>query len=103
MLSKNSIAFRISSNKIAAGICKKLGRAITATSANITGQAPAYSGRMAFEIFSRSADAVIDAGTLPKAKASTIFDCNSKKILRAGTISEKKINSVLKKMHTRRQ
>lgn len=96
-LSKGSIAFRISGNKVATDLCKKFGSAITATSANISGQAPAYSGQKAFEIFSGSADAVIDAGVLPGERASTIFDCRSGKILRAGPVGGKEINSILKK------
>jgi len=94
-LSGKGMAFRISSNKIANDLCKKLGNAITATSANIHSEEPIYLGKGAIEKFVNKVDLIIDAGTLPKRKASTLYDVKSRKVLREGPVKEKEIERTL--------
>lgn len=96
ILAKESIAFRISSHKIAEGLTKKLGKAITATSANVTGEKPCYSAEEIVHTIGNDVDLLIDYGKLPKRKASTLFDVRQKKVLRQGKISEKQIEKALK-------
>jgi L-threonylcarbamoyladenylate synthase len=93
--SKQTLAWRISSNPIARRLSAKLGKPITATSANLSGKRPIYDPR-ALEIFKGKVDIIIDAGNLPKRKVSTIFDVQRKKILRRGPITKAQILKILK-------
>lgn len=89
------IAIRVPDNKIAQMISKKLGRPITSTSANISGQPECYS---AAEFLNQAIgqkflpDLILDAGPLKKRKPSTIVDATvgSVKVVREGTIKMKK-------------
>ena len=94
-LGGKSIAFRISSNKFAHALCTKLGDAITATSANIHGEPDTYSSKKAEELFFGKALVVVDAGKLPKARPSTVYEVATGKILRRGKVSEKEIKKAL--------
>ena len=94
-LSGRGIAFRISSNKIANDLCKDLGTAITATSANLHGEEPIYSAKEAVKKFADKVDLIIDAGDLPKKATSTLYDVESGRVLRKGKIKEKEIHALL--------
>ncbi len=94
-LAERTIAFRISSNKIARALCEELGNAITATSANLHGRPSIYSGREVVKQFNNRAHMIIDAGELPHNSPSTIYDVSQKKILRYGPISEQQIRQAL--------
>ena len=94
-LAERTIAFRISSNRIAREICKELGNAVTATSANLHGRPSIYSGREVIKQFNNRAHMIIDAGELPRNAPSTIYDVQQKRILRHGPISEQQIRQVL--------
>lgn len=93
----NGDSFRIPSNKFALELIEKLGRPITATSANLSGQEPIYNADEIISTFAGNVDLIIDARNLPVRKASTVFDVDSRKILRDGQISEQRIIKVLAK------
>lgn len=94
-LSRSGIAFRISSNKIANDLCKRLGTAITATSANLHGEKEIYDSKKIIKKFYDKVDLIIDAGKLPKRKVSTLYDVEGGKVIRRGKISEEEIKRVL--------
>ncbi len=94
-LAKGTIAFRIPSNEIALGICRMLGKPVTATSANIHGKKEIYDSEEAIKYFSGKVDLIIDAGKLKEEKPSTLFDVQNKKVLREGKITEKEILEVI--------
>ncbi len=94
-LAEKTIAFRISSSKIARALCEELGNAITATSANLHGRPSIYSGREVVKQFNNRAHMIIDAGELPRNAPSTIYDVQQKRILRHGPISEQQIRQAL--------
>jgi len=90
-LKSQTLGLRISSNKLAATIVGRLGRPLTATSANISGKSELYSAKEAVKEFGRrkfKPDLIIDAGRLPQRKVSTIAQINKGriKILRQGSI-----------------
>lgn len=87
--------FRISSNKAAEGLSKRLGKPLTATSANISGRKPLYRIKDVIKTFG-SVDLIIDSGDLPKRIASTVFSVEERKIIRKGPITKKEILSALK-------
>jgi L-threonylcarbamoyladenylate synthase len=95
VLSKKTIAFRISSNKTANAIAKKFDGAITATSANLHGEEPIYSFSKALKVFDGKVDLIVDAENLRRRSASTIYDMTQKKVIRKGQISEREILKVI--------
>jgi len=97
---KGTIGVRITKNKIAQALTRKLGRPITTTSANPTGGPTPYSARESFRQFigkSHMPDLFLDAGPLPRRKPSTIVSMKGNKInvLREGPISKSQVLRVL--------
>lgn len=90
---KGTIAFRISSHPFAQKICEKFGNPVVSTSANIHGKKPLFSFKKVLQEFDEKVDLIVNAGTLPKRAASTIYDSKNKKILRKGKI---KLENILK-------
>lgn len=95
LLSRRSVAFRISSNRFTREVCELLGKPITATSANISGQKAIYSAEETKRVFDGKVDIIVDAGNLKRERPSTIFDTLQNKILRKGRISEKQIRKAM--------
>ena len=93
---KRRVGFRIPDNKFVLSLIRKLGKPITSTSANISGSENLYKIKDIIKLFDKKIDMIIDAGNIPKRKASTLFDTIEGKIIREGPISEKKIHDVLK-------
>lgn len=91
IIKQGKIAIRVPDNKIAQMISKKLGRPITSTSANVSGEPECYS---VAEFLNQAIgqkflpDLILDAGRLKKRKPSTIADASGEKIalVRKGTI-----------------
>jgi L-threonylcarbamoyladenylate synthase len=95
ILSREGIAFRIPANRFARALAKELGRAITATSANIHGREALFSAKEAEQRLGKKVDLIVDAGQLPKREASTIFSVMHNKLLRKGPIKREQIEKVL--------
>ncbi len=77
MLLKGNIAVRVSSYPFVQALTKAYGFPIVSTSANISGEPDARSGRAVIRTFrdrSVQSDVVIDMGSLPKRKPSTIVE-----------------------------
>jgi L-threonylcarbamoyladenylate synthase len=95
-----TIGIRRPKNKIALDLAMLLGKPITTTSANVSGQSNTYSIVEVKKQFSKSIlkpDFYLDGGKLKKTQPSTVvlLDKNNVKILREGPISERKIKQVL--------
>ena len=90
------IRFRIPDNKFIRSVIRKLDKPITTTSANISGSENLYKIKDIINIFDGKVDMIIDAGNIPKRKPSTVFDVLEGKVVREGSISEKKILDALK-------
>ena len=87
---QTTCAVRVSTNQTARLIAKKLGRPITATSANKSGGNNCYSIKDVLkQIKEEKVDLILDAGKLTKKKPSTIVKIESEKInvLRQGEIN----------------
>lgn len=95
VLAEKTIAFRISSSRIATLLCKELGNAITATSANLHGRPNIYSAKEVIREFNNRVHMIIDAGELPRNEPSTIYDVINKRVLRNGPIKEPQIMQAL--------
>jgi L-threonylcarbamoyladenylate synthase len=82
------IGLRISSHLIATRIANALGRAVTATSANLSGAPESVSAAQVVQTIGKRLDAVVDAGQTPGGKGSTIIDMTASPptLLREGVI-----------------
>lgn len=82
------IGIRLSSNPIASKLSVLLSRPLTATSANLSGEKECVSAREVLEFLGDRVDAVIDGGSTPGGKGSTIIDVTTSPptVLRAGVI-----------------
>lgn len=87
---------RITSNKIAANICKKINQPLIATSANISGEKNSYSLKEIPLQIKKQVDFIIDSGKLKKTPPSTIYNAKTKKVLRKGPITIKQIREAIK-------
>jgi len=67
-----TVGVRISSNTIAAELCRRWGHPLTATSANISGMPPAISADDVKAIFGSEVDCIIDGGSTFARRCSTI-------------------------------
>ncbi len=84
-----TLGIRISSNELVTRLCVMFGRPITATSANISGRAPARSAVEVEMIFGRRIDHIVDGGTSPGGACSTVVGIRDgyPVLLRKGQIS----------------
>ncbi|MFZ5585122.1 MAG: L-threonylcarbamoyladenylate synthase [Thermodesulfobacteriota bacterium] len=85
---EGGVGLRLSPHPVAAGLASALGRAITATSANLSGR-PAVSRAADLEPeLVRGVDLVLDAGPTPGGPASTVLDCRAwpPRLLRPGAV-----------------
>ena len=90
---KECLGIRIPSFQMINRLIQEYGKPLTATSANLAGRSPHYSVSSLFsEISKKQADLIdliVDAGTLPRNKPSTVVDLTlpSIKILRQGDVN----------------
>lgn len=87
------IGARVSSHPAAARLARELGRPLTATSANRTGQAPALTIAEARDAFTAGVDFFFDGGALAGKTGSTVAEIvnNRLKIIREGAIGSKEL------------
>jgi L-threonylcarbamoyladenylate synthase len=83
------IGLRISSHPVAQALVQAVGRAITATSANVTGQPSASLASEVFQTLGKQVDAILDGGKTAGGLGSTVLDVSGvlPKILRQGAVS----------------
>ncbi len=92
----DTIGIRLSPHPIPTLVAAKLGRPITATSANISGERPIYDPRD-IRRYLPEVDILVDAGILPQVPVSTIIDLTTRppRILRKGPVKRDEIERVL--------
>lgn len=83
------IGIRLSSDPIATGLAKAVGRPVTGTSANISGHPPCNLARDVFDSIGNDIDLILDGGKTKGEKGSTVLDLTvtPPKVLREGIIS----------------
>jgi L-threonylcarbamoyladenylate synthase len=84
------IGLRISSHPVAQALLQVVGRAITATSANVSGQPGASQAGEVFQVLGKKIDAILDGGRTTGEPGSTVLDIAgaSPKIVRLGAIAQ---------------
>jgi L-threonylcarbamoyladenylate synthase len=92
------VGLRISSHPVAQALVRAVGRAVTATSANVTGQPSASLASEVFQTLGRQVDAILDGGKTVGGLGSTVLDVSGvlPKIIRQGAVSRKELASFLK-------
>jgi len=87
------IGIRYSSHPVPSAISKKLGYAITGTSANISGKAPPDSAEKALEQLGGKIELIIDGGLTRGVTPSTVIDVSNDNlaVIREGCISSEAI------------
>lgn len=87
-LSTGRVAVRVPNDSIARGLALEAGHAITSTSANLSGEAPASTPDSVTAAFGEEIDVLIDAGPTPGGLPSTIVDATGSEpvLVRAGAI-----------------
>ncbi len=87
-----TLGIRIPDSSLVMELVKKVGKPVTATSANLSGRAPHYSIESLLNTLSEKKktmiDLIVDGGKLPKNKPSTVIDITEPdiKILRRGDL-----------------
>jgi L-threonylcarbamoyladenylate synthase len=91
------IGVRISSQPIANDLVKSLGRPLTATSANPSGQAPARTAAEAKRYFYGAIDIFIDGGELTSKTGSTVVELfgDALRIIRVGDIAKSELENLV--------
>ncbi|MCK9230618.1 MAG: L-threonylcarbamoyladenylate synthase [Syntrophales bacterium] len=91
------IGVRLSSNPVAALLARRLGRPLTATSANPSGFPECTSADEVLATLGNSVDAVIDGGVTPGGSGSTIIDVTVEPplVIREGVLAVTAIDAVL--------
>jgi L-threonylcarbamoyladenylate synthase len=102
------VGVRVSPHPLVRRILDAFGRPLTSTSLNVPGQAPASSGTEAAEVAERLGHGpilLLDAGTLPPSKPSTVVDCTGPipVVLREGSIPVGRLRCVIPEIHERSQ
>ena len=94
---RGTIGIRYSSHAIAADLARNLPGALTATSANISGEKESTSASEVIDTLGERIDAIIDGGTTPGGSGSTIIDVSMEPpvILREGIIPSSLIDKII--------
>ena len=97
MNANGGIGVRVSSGPFATELVQGLGRPITATSANPSGQPPARTAQQAKKYFSGRIDIFLDGGRLGSEMGSTVIEItgDALRIVRAGEIDRSQLEAVL--------
>lgn len=98
-----SVAVRLSSSEVAQKLASKVGKPITATSANISGSEGASNPALIKEQLGESVSLMIDVGAIAPSPPSTIVDARGEGvlILREGVISSETVFEVIGKKSSR--
>ena len=93
----DGVAVRVSPNPIACALAAGLGHPVTATSANLSGKAPARSLAEARAMLGAKVKVYLEGGNLMATAPSTLVAVNREawRMVRAGAISEDQIAAVL--------
>jgi L-threonylcarbamoyladenylate synthase len=95
--STGGVGVRISSQPIATELVRRLGRPLTATSANPTGKPAARTVEEAISYFAGAVEIIVDVGELTSRTGSTVIEICGKeiKIIRAGEITRAELSGTI--------
>ena len=84
-----TVGIRVPAHTVTQALCAEAGRPLTATSANLSGQAPTDDPDVVADTLGTQIDLLVDAGPTPGGAASTIVDVTGPelRLIRAGAIA----------------
>jgi L-threonylcarbamoyladenylate synthase len=87
------IGIRVSSHSVARALVQAVGRPITGTSANLSGQPSTSSAQEVFQSLGKNLEAILDGGRTAGGRGSTVLDISgpSPRIIREGAITGKEL------------
>ncbi len=88
---QSKICIRCTSSLVAQRLCRAWGGPLTSTSANLSGELAALTAQSAALV---GVSIVIDGGTLPASVASTVYDPDEDRLLRAGPVGIEALHKV---------
>jgi len=93
----DSVGVRVPKHDVAVQLIRLSDGLLVGTSANKTGQRPVFTAREALEQLGEEVDVILDEGTAPLGRSSTVVDLTTEKpkILREGPIAFKEILEAL--------
>ena len=91
------VAFRVTSDPVAASLASEFGYPITSTSANMSGHSPILTYKEALDTFGDSADIILKNLEPLRGRPSTVIDLTSNHlaIIREGSITRSRLDEVL--------
>jgi L-threonylcarbamoyladenylate synthase len=92
-----TIGLRLPDNEDVRSLVRECGGALTATSANISGNDPARTAAEVVDYFPKGIDLVLDAGTVTATEASTVLDLTEDKprLIREGAVRRERLVDLL--------
>ncbi|HEV7473860.1 MAG TPA: L-threonylcarbamoyladenylate synthase [Pyrinomonadaceae bacterium] len=93
----NSLGVRLPDDENVRALVRACGGALTATSANVSGEPPARTAVEAQDYFPEQVDLIIDSGDVETEQPSTVLDLTGAKprLVREGLISRKELEGLL--------
>ena len=90
-----TVGVRVPAHAVTRALCAAFGRPVTATSANISGQAATDDPERVAETLGSGLDLLLDSGTTPGGPASTIVDLShgEVRLIREGAVSWKDVKA----------
>ncbi len=97
----NSLGVRLPDDEIVCSLVSACGGALTATSANLSGQPPARTAREVQNYFPEGIDLIIDGGEVGATEPSTILDLRGSeaRLVREGAITREELGELLEQPH----
>jgi L-threonylcarbamoyladenylate synthase len=91
-----TVGVRLPDDDEVRALVRACGGALTATSANLSGNAPARTAKEAASYFLTGIDLIVDGGEVTAALPSTVLDLSSEpRVIREGAVSQAEIRRVL--------
>ncbi len=92
-----TIGLRLPDNEDVRSLVRECGEALTATSANISGNDPARTAAEVVDYFPKGIDLVLDAGTVTATEPSTVLDLGEDKprLIREGAVRRERLVDLL--------
>ena len=92
-----TIGLRLPADERVRKLLRACGGALTATSANVSGHAPACSAQQVQSYFSEGLDLIVDGGTADSSAPSTVLDVTGPqpRVIRRGVITESELAPLL--------
>jgi len=97
----NSLGVRLPDDEAVRSLVRACGGALTATSANLSGQAPARAAKEVQNYFPEGIDLIIDGGEVTATQPSTVLDLSGSEVrlVREGAVTREELGEFFEQSH----